>query len=245
MASFRSSVLFLALAAGMGPTSAASPAAYVFVPYGVAGVRRISYDTGFERERDGGREIAHALSFGWNPNERWFTSLYAGWYAEPGETLGFASWSWLNHLRLVGGGGPLELGVLCDIARPRERDEGTVITLGPTLQFETEHLQINFNPLLQKHVGAQDAEPTSLSYQWQVKRLWRPGVELGAQGFGELGPWNHWRPAAEQEHSAGPAVFVKWILSERRVLKLDAAWLLGLGSGSPSHTLRLRVQQEF
>jgi hypothetical protein len=245
MAPFRLSALLCAVAGCLAPAAMASPADYVFVPYGDAGIRRIAYDGGFERERDGGRELAHALSLGWNPTGRWFTALYASSYAEPGESLVFASWSWLNHVRLKTDGGPLEFGVLCDIARPHERDEGTVVTLGPTLQIDTERLQINFNPLLQTHVAAQDAEPTSLTYQWQVKRLWRPGVELGAQGFGDVGAWNHWRPAAQQEHRAGPAFFSKWTLSDGRVLKFDGAWLLGIGAGSPPRSLRVRLQQEF
>jgi hypothetical protein len=224
----------------------AGPADYVFVPYADAGVRRLAYDFGTEQGRDGGRESEHAVSLGWTPMSRWFTAVYAGWYAEPGESLRFYSWSWLNHVQLTTpGAGPVGAGLLCEIERPRERADGTGITFGPTLQFDTGHLQINVNPLLEKYVGAQAPAAAALKYQWQVKGLWRQGIELGAQGFGQVGPWNHWLPASQQEHSLGPAAFAKWTLGEGRVLNLDAAWLVGVGAGSPKNTVRMRLQHEF
>ena len=82
-------------------------------------------------------------------------------------------------------------------------------------------------------------------YQWQVKALWRPGVELGAQGFGQVGPWNHWLPASQQEHRLGPAAFAKLRLGNGQVLKLDGAWLVGVGAGSPRNALRLRLQYDY
>jgi hypothetical protein len=238
--------LLCAVAVGLAPPVVAGPADYVFVPYVDTGVLRVAYAYGTEQVRDGGREDEHAVSFGWTPTSRWFTALYAGWYAESGAKLGFYSWSWLNYVQLTTpGAGPVDVGLLCEIERPRERADGTGITCGPTLQVDTEHLQINFNPLLEKYVGAQASEAAALKYQWQVKRLWRPGVELGAQGFGEVGPWNHWLPASQQEHSLGPAAFAKWPLGDGQVLNLDAALLVGVGAGSPKNTLRVRLQYEF
>ena len=70
------------------------------------------------------------------------------------------------------------------------------------------------------------------------------GVELGAQGFGSFGAWNHWSPASQQEHTVGPAVFLKTSALGGPV-RFDAAWLFGIGDGSPKNVLRLRLQHEF
>jgi hypothetical protein len=235
--------LCLALAAACAAAPAA-PSDYVYVPYADPGVWRAAWDFGFERPREGGREIAHALSIGVAPTARWFTALYAGWYAEPQERHEFYGGSWTNQFQLTGAGGPFSAGVLLDVARPREREEGTLVTLGPLLQWDAERWQFNLNPLFVKATGAEASSPTQLKYQWQAKRLWRAGWELGAQGFGHVGPWNHWSPAREQEHVAGPAVFGK-LAGGERPLRLDSAWLFGIGAGSPRHMLRLRLQQEF
>ncbi len=238
--------VIVGLAACVPLAPLAAPSDYVFVPYQDPGQWRVSYAAGQEHGRDGEVESAHAVSLGVSPTARWFTAVYAGWYREPGEPLVFDAWSWVNHVQLTApGAGPFQAGAYCEVERPRERDEGTIVTCGPTLQLDTERLQFNLNPLIGKALHAEDPSPASLSYQWQVKGLWRPHLELGAQGFGTVGAWDHWLPASQQEHSAGPAVFAKWATGPGSALQLDAAWLLGIGSGSPRDTWRLRVEQVF
>ena len=143
------------------------------------------------------------------------------------------------------GAWPIDVGALCEIEKPHDRDEGTGVKCGPTLQFDTDDLQWNLNPVFEKHVHAAARAPVALGYQWQVKGLFSTHVELGAQGFGDVGAWNHWAAASAQSHELGPAIFAKWMLPDGHALKLDAAWLAGVGSGSPRDTLRLRVQHEF
>jgi hypothetical protein len=239
----RAAVACLALLAA---PALAEPSAYVFVPYADPGAVTLAYAFGAERPPEGGRERAQSLELGWAPTARWFTAAYAGWYAEPDEPTTFEGVSWLNQLLLTApGAGPVDVGALCEIEKPREREDGTGILCGALLQVDSDHLQFNFNPLFSKHVDAASPQPADFSYQWQVKTLWRPGVELGAQGFGDLGPWNHWSAASQQEHTLGPALFAKWPQGGGRALSLDTAWLVGIGTGSPRNTLRLRLQQQF
>lgn len=224
----------------------ADPATYVFVPYTTAGARVLAYAAGIEHGRDGARETQQTASLGWSPTARWFTSAYAGWIADGSGGFVFDEWSWLNHVALTApGAGPVDLGVLCEFERPRERDEGTGIVCGPTLQADTDRLQVNVNALFSKHVHGEEPEPWALGYQWQVKGLLRPGLELGLHGFGSFGPWNDWSPAGRQAHTLGPVLIAKWALADGRALQLDVGLLLGIGNGSPRDVLRLRVQHEF
>jgi hypothetical protein len=238
--------LFWLAGAGCPGAALADPADFVFVPYATAGARVVAYAAGVEHGPDGAREAQQTATLGWSPTARWFTSAYAGWIAADGGRFAFDEWSWLNHVQLnPPGAGPVDLGLLCEIERPRDRAEGTGIVCGPTLQADTDRLQLNLNALFSKHLHGADPEPWNLGYQWQAKALVGRGVELGAQGFGALGPWNRWAPAARQEHTLGPAVFAKWTLADGRALQLDAGLLFGLGSGSPRDLLRLRMQHEF
>jgi hypothetical protein len=224
----------------------ADPADYVFTPYTDVGRWELAYGLGTEHARDGSRETQQTLSLGGTPTARWHTSLYAAWMAEDGGTFAADEWSWINHLRLTApGSSPIDLGLLCELSRPRDRAEGRLgANCGPTLQMDTDALQFNVNPLLGKHFGAEEPEKLALGYQWQVKGLVAPGLELGAQGFGSVGPWNHWSPAAQQEHTLGPAIFWKTRAFGGPV-RFDAAWLFGVGAGSPKDVLRLRVQHAF
>ena len=233
----------LALAAA--PTLA-DPADYVFTPYTDVGQWQLAYGLGDEHDRDGSRAAQQVLSIGGAPVARWYTSLYAAWASSDGGSFGIDEWSWVNHVQLTTpGAGPVDVGALCELSRPHDRDEGRLgVSCGPTLQMDTDDLQLNLNLSLGKHVGAAEPERLALGYQWQVKGLVAHGVELGAQGFGSVGTWNDWAPASQQSHLVGPAVFLKTHALGGPV-RVDAAWLFGIGDGSPRRVLRLRLQHEF
>ena len=235
-----------ALLALAGAAAQADPADYVFTPYTDVGKWQLAYGLGTEHDRDGARETQQVLSVGGAPVARWYTSVYAAWAAEDGGSFAIDEWSWTNHLALTApGAGPADLGLLCELARPHDRAEGRVgVSCGPTLQMDTDDLQLNVNLSLGKHFGADEPERPALGYQWQLKGLVAHGIELGAQGFGSVGTWNHWAPVSEQEHTAGPAIFLK-TNAFGGPIRFDAAWLLGLGDGSPRNVLRLRLQHEF
>ena len=231
----------------LGTTAAlADPADYVFTPYTDVGMWQLAYGLGTEHDRDGSRETQQTLGLGGTPTARWYTSVYAAWAADDGGAFGIDEWSWTNHLQLTTpGDGPVDVGLLCEIARPHDREEGRLgVTCGPTLQMDTDDLQFNFNPLLDKQIGGGEPRKLALGYQWQVKGLVARGVELGAQGFGSVGTWSHWSPASQQEHTLGPAIFLA-TNALGGPIRLDAAWLIGVGDGSPRNTLRLRLQHEF
>jgi hypothetical protein len=235
-----------ALLALASAPSLADPADYVFTPYTDIGQWQLAYGLGSEHDRDGSRETQQVLSIGGAPVARWYTSVYAAWVASDGGAFAIDEWSWVNHVPLTTpGAGPVDVGALCELARPHDRDEGRLgVSCGPTLQMDTDDLQINLNLSLAKHFGAAEAERPALGYQWQVKGLVAQGVELGAQGFGSVGTWNDWAPASQQSHVLGPAVFFKTRAFGGPV-RLDAAWLFGVGDGSPRNVLRLRLQHEF
>jgi hypothetical protein len=226
--------------------AAADPASYVFTPYADPGLWQVAYAAGTEHARDGSRETQQTLSLGGTPTSRWYTSVYAAWAATDGSSFAIDEWSWTNQVALTApGAGPVDVGLLCELARPRARDEGRLgAACGPTLQMDTDDLQLDLNLSLGKHFGAAEPERLQLGYQWQVKGLVARGVELGAQGFGSVGPWTDWSPASRQEHTAGPAIFLKTHAFGGPV-RFDAAVLFGIGAGSPRKVVRLRLQHEF
>ena len=235
-----------ALLAGAAVSASADPADYVFTPYSDIGMWQLSYGLGTEHDRDGSRETQQTLGLGGAPAERWYTSVYAAWAADDGGTFAVDEWSWTNHLQLTTPGSePVDVGLLCEVSRPHAREEGRLgVSCGPTLQMDTDDLQLNLNLAMAKDLGAEAPERWQLGYQWQVKGLVARGVEIGAQGFGSVGPWNDWSPGNAQAHSLGPAIFLK-TNAFGGPIRFDAAWLVGVGSGSPRNTLRLRLQHEF
>jgi len=232
----RALAAFLGLA--LAGAALADPADYVFVPYTEPGTRIAAWAAGTARGRDGGRETQQTLELGGNPAGRWFTAAYGAWASDDGHGYRFDEWSWLNHVALtVPGEAPVDVGALCEVARARDPGKGTGVLCGPTLQTDTERLQLDLNLLLGKHLGADAPEPWRLHYQWQAKALLASGVEAGLQGYGEAG--------APPAHVLGPVILAKLARGAGRALQLDAAWLVGVGAGSPRDVLRVRVQQRF
>ena len=238
----------LALTIQTLPTAAsAGPADYVSSPIVEEGEREIDLKLGSAKFRDGTRETQQSIGLGLGVNSWWFTELYALWHKVPGERHGFDAWEWENKFQLTETGKyPVDVGLLLEIERPKDRSEGYEVRWGPLLQSDlSSHVQANLNLLFEKHVRASAAGPAELGYQWQLKYRWRPEFEFGLQGFGDVGPWNDWEPHADQPHSAGPAVFGRIKVGDRQTIRYNAAWLLGMTDGAPRNTVRFQAEYEF
>ncbi len=232
---------------GTSPLVFAGPSDYVLTPIVEEGEREIDFKAGTAKLRDGTRESQQSLGLGWGVTRRWFTEVYAIWHKEPGERHGFDAWEWENKFQLTETGKyPVDIGLLFEIERPKDRSEGFEYRWGPLLQTDiTPKVQANLNLLIEKHIRAAEPSPAELGYQWQLKYRWQPALELGLQGFGNVGPWNDWEPKSEQPHMAGPAVFGRIGLGGRQALKYNAGLLLGLSDAAPRNTFRLQVEYEF
>ena len=86
--------------------------------------------------------------------------------------------------------------------------------------------------------------PTELAYQWQVRHRWQRWLHVGAQGFGEVGPWDHWLPQDQQSHRAGPALYGSLAIDPGK-LNWQAAYLLGKTGGRRGQMFTMRVKYDF
>ena len=227
--------------------SAAGPSDYVFTPLVEQGEREIDFKAGTAKARDGSRESKYSVGLGLGVNSWWFTELYAIWHKQPGERHAFDAWEWENKFQLTETGKyPVDLGFIFEIERPKDRSEGYEYRWGPLLQADIgSDVQANLNLLIEKHIRAAEPQKAALGYQWQLKYRWRPELDLGVQGFGDVGPWNHWAPRSAQSHTAGPALFGKLRVGNRQTIKYNAGVLFGMTDGSPRNTLRLQAEYEF
>jgi hypothetical protein len=225
----------------------AEPADYVVSPIVEDGEREIDLKAGSAALPGGMHQDASSVGLGWAPNSRWFTEVYAKWHKDPGQPRGFDAWEWENRLQLTETGEyPVDVGLLFEVERPKDRAEGYEYRWGTLLQADlTTRIQANLNLLVQKRIRTSEAADAEFGYQWQLDYRWMPALELGLQGFGAVGPWNDWAPTAAQQHLAGPAVFGRIDLGGRRSIRYNAGVLLGLNSSSPHSTVRVQAEYEF
>jgi hypothetical protein len=202
-------------------------------------------DIKFGGESSEGSAQAGSIGFGYGAKPWWFTELYVKYKREGGRTF-LDALEWENKFQLTETGKyPVDLGMILEFERPKDRAEGYEFKVGPLLQREIGQLQLNANVLVEHVFDSLSSNGTELGYQWQAKYRWQQSLEFGAQGFGEVGDWMNWSPSSEQNHRWGPAVFGKFPGQGHQAIKYNAALLLGLTRGSPDHTFRLQLEYEF
>ena len=225
----------------------AGPADYVFTPAVEYGEKEIDFKYGAARP-DGGapRESAWSLGLGYGAKEWWFTEFYLKYARSSPDGTKFDAWEWENKFQLTETGQyPVDVGLVVELERPKDRAEGWEMVFGPLFQTEFGKLQLNGNVLFERHFRAAVPGETELLYQWQAKYRWRPALEFGLQGFGAMGKWDRWDPREDRIHQAGPAVFGKLALGGRQAVKYNAAYLLGTSKAAPDRTFRMQVELEF
>lgn len=246
----RQARLALVLGALVSGQAVAGPADYVYMPTVEYGEREIDFKYGTAEQRpDDERKQTSMLGFGYGATEYWFTEIYLKREREGSERLTLGEWE--NKFQLTETGKyPFELGLLAEIEVPFS-DRGSTpyeFKLGPLLQTDVGRVQLNGNLLFERKVGPNDGDEsykTEMGYQWQVKYRWQPAFEFGAQGFGEMGEWNHWESSNAQSHRLGPAAFGKINLGNKQALKWNAAWLFGTTSASLNNNFRMQAEYEF
>lgn len=235
----------LALATLSPAPAAANPATDVATPQIEEGEKEVELVFGAERGRDGRSRTGSALKLGVAPTSWWAIEFGVQWHREPGERFGYDAWEIENRFALTEPGRyPVDLGLLIEIERPKDRDEGWELRYGPLLQTEWGPMQANLNLLFERHLRAALPPGVDLGYEWQLR--WRADrrLDFGAQGFGNVGPWRRWATHAEQSHQIGPAIFGK-LGSGDHGWKYDAALLFGSGGESPRRAFRARLEYEF
>ncbi|MFO1377505.1 MAG: hypothetical protein U1F14_10925 [Steroidobacteraceae bacterium] len=226
----------------------AGPADYVYTPNVEYGERELDLKMGSAGDNDAGGESrsAGSIGFGLGAAKRWFTELYVKFEKESGEKLRYEAIEWENKFQLTESGQlPVDIGFLLELERPRDRAEGYEAKWGPLFQRDWGRFQLNANLLFERMFHSDEPEETELGYQLQVKYRWRREFEYGMQAFGDLGRWDEWAPAREQEHRVGPAVFGKFSTSDHHTIAYNAAMLFGLTAATPDVTFRLQAEYEF
>lgn len=224
----------------------ASPNDYVHTPRVEEGEKEVDFKWGTEKFKDGTSGNATSIGFGLGMNSWWSTELYGKWKREAGAASGFDAIEWENKFQLTETGKyPVEVGLLLEIERPKDRSEGDELTFGPLLQSEWGLVQGNLNLLWQKHVRTTEHFDTELHYEAELKYRASERFEWGAQAFGSFGPWDHWSSTSVQEHKLGPAVFGRVRVGTKQAIRYNAALLFGATNASPRTTLRLQTEYEF
>jgi hypothetical protein len=223
----------------------ADPGYYVVTAYDNEGVRTI--DLRYWTVKSAGSPAVRwpEVGLGYGVSSRWYTEFYASFVGTLDTATTLSTWNWQNEFLLTQGQLPIDVAVHATLIKNADSYEGYEFEAGPVLQTDIGRTQINANIFFDRTFNASTSSPTQLKYQWQIKRRWKPALQFGLQGFGELGDWNHWSPRDEQSHRAGPAVFGSLPLGNGQTLLYQAACLFGSTYGQNGTMFSMRVQYAF
>ncbi len=232
------STVLLLTAAGACP--AADPGYYVVVPYDDTGVTTVELRHWTVRA-DGRAEVVWPeVAVAYGVNSRWTTSLLTSWIGPSDLRTHVSAVDWRNVVLLTQGELDVDVGVYGALSRRFDRRPAWDVQWGPMLQTEFGRTRANLNLLLDREVDGGGDRRTRLSYQWQLRRRWQPGLAYGLQGFGEVGPWRNWLAADRQSHRAGPMIAWQQATDAGGSLGLDLAVLRGKTFGRTGRMVSVR-----
>ena len=227
-----------------GTPAVADPGYYVVTVYSDPGVRTVDFR--YWDVRQPGEPIITwpELGLGWNVNGRWYTEVLASYIRSSEYGTNLSTLNWQNDFLLTQGQYAFDLALHTLLVKAKSAWGANAFEFGPVFQTEIDRTQLNANLIFERSFGANATEPTQLKYQWQVRQRWRPWLHFGAQGFGELGPWDHWSARDAQSHRLGPALFGTVPLGEQ-TLSWQAAYLIGSTYAQNGKMFTMRVKFEF
>ena len=235
----------LALAAAAAAPASADPGYYVVTPYSNEGVRTVDLRY-WSVKFDGQPELIWPeVGFGVGVTSRWTTEVFVSWIGSSAMATRASSFNWQNGFLLTQGELPFDLALHAQWVRNMDGTYSDAIEFGPVFQTDVGRTQLNVNLFLDRALGGGARRATGLKYQWQLRHRAWPGLHVGAQGFGELGPWDDWAASDAQSHRAGPALFGTWRLPDRREVKAQAALLFGSVLASDARMFTMRVAYDF
>jgi len=221
----------------------ADPGYYVVTTYSDKGLRTVDFRYWTTKFRGMPEIVWPELGFGYGVTDRWYTELFASWIDSTAMHSHLSSWNWQNDYLLTQGEFPIDVAVHTQLIRKHGGDHA--LEIGPALQTDVGRTQLNFNVFLDRPFDTAVPQPTTMKYQWQVRHRWMRGLHVGLQGFGELGPWDHWSDASQQSHRAGPAMFGKVELSEGVAFNWQLGYLVGKIYGFSGYMVTGRAYLTF
>ncbi|HEX2013131.1 MAG TPA: hypothetical protein VJN44_19540 [Roseateles sp.] len=194
-------VVVLGVLASAGPARA-DPGYYLVTPYSQPGQLALDLRYWTVKAPREPATLWPELGLRWGVNSRWTSGLFASFVGDGLHRQKLSSWNWQNEILLTQGQYPFDLALHVQLIR--NHGEDNALEWGPVFQTEWGLTQLNANLFFERRWSA--GRRTQLKYQWQALHRLRPGWRLGVQGFGELGPWEHW--SDRQSHRTGPTLRV-------------------------------------
>lgn len=189
------------------------------------------------------------LGVSYMPNKTWYTEVYANWSKRGASALSASAWTWQNDFLLTHGQYPVDLALHTSLNKNTDTSRGVDFEFGPAMQTDFDRLQVNANVFFERSYRSSQVSSMQMKYQWQGKYRWRPALEFGLLGFGELGSWSNWSSRAQQAHRLGPVISGSFRpgggSNDKTVIRYDVSCVSGKLNNRHASVVSMRLQYAF
>ena len=237
-------LLCLSMAAASG-AAVADPGYYVVTAYDNEGARTVDLRYWTVKSPGSPATLWPEIGLGYGVTSRWYTEFYASFIGTMDTAMKQSTLNWQNEYLLTQGQYPVDVAIHAALTKYADADDGYAVEYGPVLQTDFGRTQVNVNVFFEHTYGEYASSHTQMKYQWQLKHRWKPTLQFGLQGFGELGDWSHWSPRDQQSHRAGPALFGSLPVGRGQTIVYQAAYLIGSTYAQHGRMFSMRIQYAF
>ncbi|MBP6851533.1 MAG: hypothetical protein KA164_08025 [Rhodoferax sp.] len=228
----------------VAPAALADPGYYVVSVYESEGVARADFRYWTVKLKGSSTVIWPEIAVGYGVNKRWYTQVLASYIGSADSATRPSNLQWQNDFLLTQGQFDVDLALHTLLVRYYDNG-GNALEFGPAMQTEWGRMRFNANLILERPWGLARPRPTQFKYQWQAVYRWRPQLQFGLQGFGELGEWDNWAASASRSQRVGPVIQGAFASTQTSGWHYQLAYLDGKIYGKRGHMLSARIHYEF
>ena len=224
----------------------ADPGYYLVTPYDEAGQVKLELRYWTVQNRGGRRVDWPEFGIGYGVTPRWTTAVLPSYIRTLGTTATrLSSLNWQNDVMLTQGQYDVDLALHTLLVHNQSPGSANAFEFGPALQFDLDRLRFNGNVFFERSMGEAAHRPVQLKLQWQVNWRWLPALQIGLQGFAELGDWNNPPPSRRQSTRLGPVLAGNLALGRGENLYYQVAVLNGRIYNRPGRMMTARLVYSF
>lgn len=201
---------------------------------------RTSYLTG--GEEDG--EAESKLEAGYGFTDNWASALLAEIEREPGEDAELTALAWENVFELPKiEGSPFDFGLYGEYEQSL-KGEGAKLEAKLLSQFTQGRFVQRLNLVAERAFGDDAEDEVEFGYEWLSAFEVAHDVQLGLEGFGELGDSDNFGDLNAHGHYFGPAAIFEVEPFENSEFEIQLGYLAGFGEAESDGQLRFLIEWE-
>jgi len=188
----------------------------------------------------------HRVDIGYGFTDYWSSAIVGQWEKTPGTGREFVATGWENIFQLTNQGEHwMDVGLYLEYELAKNSSAADKVETKLLLEHPGIEFVHTANIILEREIGTNSSNATSLEVFWRTKYRWKktlePALEIYSK-FGEIGNAGHFDT---QNHKMGPVIMGEFPLNGGSKLKYEFGYLFGLSDAAANGTWKWVIEWEI